>query len=62
MRSKQKMENGKKYLIERREVMTEHITTQVLETLEGKSVEAKEKVTELENKFHALEVALQNMN
>jgi hypothetical protein len=57
-------EKGKweQVLTERREVLTEHITTQGLETLAGKSAEAKEKVTELAKKFHALEVALQKVH
>jgi hypothetical protein len=45
-----------------REVLREHITMQGLETLAGKSAEAKEKVTELGKKFHALEVALQKVH
>jgi hypothetical protein len=35
---------------------------QVLEILAGKSAQAKKKATELEKKFHALEVALQKVN
>jgi hypothetical protein len=44
---------------ERREVLKEHMTMQDVEILAEKSVQEKEKVTDLEKKFHALEVALQ---
>jgi hypothetical protein len=37
-------------------VIGDHIIAQGLETLEGKSAEAKEKATTLGKKFHALEV------
>jgi hypothetical protein len=47
---------------ERREVLTEHMKAHVLEILERKSTQPKEKETMLENKFHALEVALQKVN
>jgi hypothetical protein len=43
-------------------VLKEHMTVQDLETLAGKSAQAKEKATELEKKFHALEVVLQKVN
>jgi peptidoglycan hydrolase CwlO-like protein len=49
-------------LAESREVLKENITTQGLETLEGKSAEAKEKATKLGKKFHVLELALQKVH
>jgi len=49
-------------LIENREVLIDHITVQGLETLEGKSAEAKDKMTALGKKFHALMVALHKVN
>jgi hypothetical protein len=46
-------------LSERRsEVLKEHMKTWDLETLAGKSAQAKEKSTELGKKFHALDVVL----
>jgi hypothetical protein len=47
---------------ERREVLKEHMTTQDVETLVEKNVQEKETTTKMENKFHALEVALQKVN
>jgi hypothetical protein len=49
-------------LIESREVIREHIIVQGLETLAGKSVEAKEKALELAQKFRALKVVLQKVH
>ena len=43
-------------------MLKEHVTMKVLEILARKNTRAKEKVTELENKFHALVVALQKVN
>jgi len=46
----------------RREVIKENMETQDVEILAEKSAQEKEKVIELENKFHALEVVLQQVN
>jgi len=57
-------EKGKweQVLTKNREVPTKHIIVQGLETLVWKSAEAKEKVTEIVKKFHALEIALQKVH
>jgi predicted nuclease with TOPRIM domain len=44
------------------EMLKEHMTRQDVEILVEMSVQPKKKVTDLEKKFHALEVALHHVN